>query len=292
MTQTATTITVDSLPVANSIDPVQDYTLIYTHSATDIQGINRNTYLGLSSQPLGLTDSQSPQNKVLDNTNSLTVKDTLFTLQDDGDVTKQTKFQLSGITTGTTRTLTIPNVSDTLVGLTATQTLTNKTLASPVITGGSVDNSTVTIDTLSGHTTSNTGTVYGVSVTSGVIASAALAGSVNNAALSLSAGVTSYTNSGACGGTFYYSNFGGIKEVWGTTGSFSTSTSTAQQVLVFPTSFFSTIQEVTGSIQSVASSAAQYYVGNGLTGTSSFQFYIFTISGTGSATASFRVRGT
>jgi hypothetical protein len=52
-----------------------------------------------------------------------------FTLQDDGDVTKQAKFQLSGITTGTTRTLTVPNTSTTIVGTDAAQTLTNKTIS-------------------------------------------------------------------------------------------------------------------------------------------------------------------
>lgn len=50
----------------------------------------------------------------LDNTSTVTLKDTNFTLQDDGDTTKQVQFQLSGITTGTTRTLTVPNASGTL----------------------------------------------------------------------------------------------------------------------------------------------------------------------------------
>lgn len=72
--------------------------------------------------------SQTISNKTIDNTNTVTLKDTLFTLQDDGDVTKQLQFQLSGITTGTTRTLTIPNASTTIVGTDATQTLTNKTI--------------------------------------------------------------------------------------------------------------------------------------------------------------------
>lgn len=72
-------------------------------------------------------------NKTLDNTDTVTLKDTLFTLQDDGDTTKQLRFQLSGLTTATTRTLTAPDVSDTLVTLGATQTLTAKTLTSPVI---------------------------------------------------------------------------------------------------------------------------------------------------------------
>jgi hypothetical protein len=50
--------------------------------------------------------SSNLSNKTVDNTNAATIKDANFTLQDDGDTTKQANFQLSGITTGTTRTLT------------------------------------------------------------------------------------------------------------------------------------------------------------------------------------------
>jgi len=63
------------------------------------------------------------------------VQDDVFAIQDNGDNTKQIAFQASGITSGATRTLTVPDSSDTIVVLAATQTLTNKTLTSPVIDG-------------------------------------------------------------------------------------------------------------------------------------------------------------
>lgn len=53
-------------------------------------------------------------NKTLDNTNAITVKDANLTIQDDVDATKQAKFQASGITTATTRTITLPDKSGTL----------------------------------------------------------------------------------------------------------------------------------------------------------------------------------
>ena len=46
---------------------------------------------------------------------------------DHGDNTKELAFQVSGVSSGTTRTLTVPNASDTIVGKATTDTFTNKT---------------------------------------------------------------------------------------------------------------------------------------------------------------------
>lgn len=84
---------------------------------------------GTTSSPV-VTEAHAAtlSNKTLDNTNTITVKDSILTVQDDGDTTKQMKLQLSGITTGTTRTLTVPDANTTIVGTDTTQTLTNKTI--------------------------------------------------------------------------------------------------------------------------------------------------------------------
>lgn len=64
---------------------------------------------------------------------SLPFADNQDILKDNSDNTKLLRFELSGITTGTTRTLTVPDANTTIVGTDVTQTLTNKTLATPTI---------------------------------------------------------------------------------------------------------------------------------------------------------------
>lgn len=100
-------------------------------SSTQVQYNNAGAFGGISG---ATTDGTS-----------LTVKDANFLVVDDSDTTKKLAFQVSGVTTGTTRTLTVPDASTTIVGTDATQTLTNKTLTTPTLTtpqivnGGSIN---------------------------------------------------------------------------------------------------------------------------------------------------------
>jgi hypothetical protein len=64
---------------------------------------------------------------------TLSVTDAGLLIKDEADTTKVVKFQASGITTATTRTLTVPDADLTLVGTATTQTLTNKTLTAPIV---------------------------------------------------------------------------------------------------------------------------------------------------------------
>lgn len=170
-----------SYATASTIDGTLDTFLKWESSTGVLKQINRSTIMGVTGQPADISTSQTLTNKVIGITNTITQKDGSFTLQNTADNTKQALFSLSGITTGTTRTYALPNVSDTLVSLTATQTLTNKTITSPTITGGTIDTTTITVDSITGHTTANTGSIYGLSITGGLIGGTSITnGSITN----------------------------------------------------------------------------------------------------------------
>lgn len=153
---------------AASIDRSADFIEISDSSGPASYKATPNFILGFSGgNPVSTSDTQNLTNKTLDNSNIITARDDRFTLQDNVDTTKQAQFQLSGITTGTTRTLTLPNASDTLVGRATTDTLTNKTISGGSITGATIDNPVLQTDTVSEHTSANGVTVDGLNIKDG-----------------------------------------------------------------------------------------------------------------------------
>jgi hypothetical protein len=149
--------------------------------------------------------------------------DSTFVLQDNNDVTKQMQFQLSGITTGNTRTITVPNASTTMVGTDVSQNLTLKTLTLPTITG--YVESVVSIGTVTSTST--------LSLTNGTLQTATLTASTAcTFTMPTATAGTSFTlllkQAAATGnGT---ATFTGVK--WGTAGA-PTMTATAGKMDIF-----------------------------------------------------------
>lgn len=86
----------------------------------------------VSGDVLPINDN-TPTTKKITVDNFFNILSSLFRIKDSTDTTKKVAFNVSGVTTGTTRTITIPDANTTMVGTDTTQTLTNKTLTSPVI---------------------------------------------------------------------------------------------------------------------------------------------------------------
>lgn len=126
--------------------------------------------------PLAANATNSPSNAGLqDNQNDAIIA--IQTKVGTGASTPTSGKFLTGTGVGTSSWAnTVP--SGTVVGTSDTQTLTNKTLTSPTINSPTITNATITADTITGYTVSNTGTIYGVSIATGVISSPTLSGTV------------------------------------------------------------------------------------------------------------------
>lgn len=73
---------------------------------------------------------------------TISVVDSTFLIKDNADATKIARFELSGITAGNTRVMTLPDFNATVASLAGTETLTNKTITAPDINAGTVDSLT------------------------------------------------------------------------------------------------------------------------------------------------------
>lgn len=163
---------INAYPAASTIDAVNDQLLIDPGGTGIYNKINRNTLLGITGAPLGTSDTQTISNKIIGNTNAITVKDGSFTLNNSSDTSKVGIFSLANVTTATTRTYTLPNASVTLASLTGTETFTNKTLTAPIINGGTITAPTLAIDAITGNSTSTIVTVANLQISNGVLNSA------------------------------------------------------------------------------------------------------------------------
>jgi hypothetical protein len=139
------------------------------------------------------------------------MSDSAFLIYDDGDATKNLKFQLSGITTGTTRTLTAPNASGTIALTSDIPT----TFAASAITSGTFDNARINFAAPSaiGSTTSAAGAFTTLSSNTGTITAStplAVTQTWNNSATLFRAIETNITNTNSQTESYHLAcNFGG-----------------------------------------------------------------------------------
>ena len=192
MANNMTDIKITDLPTATTIDGTTDTFPIVNSALDETQQISRNVLLGITGNPVGTTDPQTITTKTLDNTNTITLKDNLFTLQDGGGITRQAQFQLSGITAGQTRTYTLPDASSTLMDIATTQSASNKTFITPTITSG-MNITSGTLAVTGNETVGGTLAVTGVlTPTGGLSANSVtntnLAGGITQAKLATTAG--------------------------------------------------------------------------------------------------------
>lgn len=116
-----------------------------------------------------------------------TFTDAAFTLTDDADATKIAKFQLSGITTGTTRTFTLPNSTGTVALLSGTQTFTGQTTMTSALIEIGTSNAASTYGFATGATTTGTPKIVniGTGATSGSTTTVTIGSAVSGALGSL-----------------------------------------------------------------------------------------------------------
>lgn len=117
--------------------------LASNNNVTASSNVSGVTLIGTTSVQTNVVDEWTAASGVT--ADGVLLKDGNVTFSDETTASKKMKFDLSGISTSTTRTITIPNAGTTMVGHDATQTLTNKRVTPRV--GTTTSSATPTINT-------------------------------------------------------------------------------------------------------------------------------------------------
>ncbi len=144
---------------AVTIDGSTHYLLIQPgSSSTPYKKINRNVFLGVTGQPAAIQDNTTP--------------------------TKQAKFELSSITSATTRTFTLPDRSSTIATLGGNQVFTgSNTFTGSSWTGGTISNASIAVDAIAEFTVANGVTVDGLNIKDGALNNSVVTANITDAAV-------------------------------------------------------------------------------------------------------------
>jgi hypothetical protein len=103
--------------------------------------------------------------------------------------------------------------------------------------------------------------------------------------------IQSFTNSGTAGGTFYYTNLGSLKLIWGVSANQASSVGGTIYTLVYPTGFIATLHTVLFSVYSQLTFGNQYAAANNIPTTSSLDYKAISPSGAASQQTAILVIG-
>ena len=174
-----------------------------------------------------------------------TLTDSTTYFNDETDSTKKMQFQLSGITTATTRTLTVPDVNGTIITTGDTGTVTNTMLAGS-ITNAKLSNSSLTVTAgtgLSGGgsvslggsvTLTNAGVTSNVAGTGITVSGATGAVTISNAGVTNATAGTGISVSAGTGNVTFTNT--GVTSIAGTANQITASASTGGVTLSLPSS--------------------------------------------------------
>ena len=166
-----------------TVDPVNDFVLMYDSSAVSLKKVTPSNIVrgGTTSDfPIGgnatisgtlaVTGAISATSTI--NGTTIPATKTLVTTTDTQTLTSKTLTTPIISSISNTGTITLPTSTDTLVGRATTDTLTNKTLTSPVISGGTINNATI------GATTASSASFTTISASGLITASGGVSGNV------------------------------------------------------------------------------------------------------------------
>ena len=197
----------DANPATNP--PSEDGDMRYNSSTNKIE-----IYDGAVDSLVTEAGSTTISNKTIDNTNTIFIKDSNFTIENSADTTKEIQFSAAGITSGQTRVFTVPDANTTLVGIDTTQTLTNKSIDATANTISNLSNSNLNgsaaisnanlaampANTVKANVTGSSAVPTDVSLTSNATASAAMIRDAN-ANVSVNNLIEGYTSTATAAGT-------------------------------------------------------------------------------------------